>query len=78
MLHIMPGLKIYRKPKVKKFVDCKSLCSPQMAEVIIQLHVMTGRDSNSAFFGHGKQNIFNKIQGSEGARNLLKFCGVFR
>jgi hypothetical protein len=74
--HKLPGeLKIYRKSEENVFVDCKSLCSNQMAEIIIPLHVMTGCDSNSAFFGHGKKTIFNKVQESEEARNLLKSCG---
>ena len=72
--HKMPGLNIY-KGKEKRFVDCRSLCSREMAEVIIQLHVMTGCDSNSAFFGVGKMKMFNKLQMTEEARNMIKLCG---
>ena len=57
------------------FIDCKALCSSEMAEVVIQLHVLTDCDSNSAFFGIGKKFFFNNVTGNEDARILLKFCG---
>ena len=36
---------------------------------------MTGCDSNSAFFGHGRKKIFDVVKSSEEARTLLKSCG---
>ena len=72
----LPGLKLYRSSKDNNFIDCKALCSSEIAEVVIQLHVLTGRDSNSPFFGIGKKRNFNNLRGNEDARILLKSCGV--
>ena len=46
-----------------------------MADVMIQLHVLTGCDSNSAFFGVGKKKIFDVVKSSGEARMLLESCG---
>ena len=54
----LPGLKLYRSSKDNNFIDCKALCSSEMAEVVIQLHVLTGCDSNSVFFGIGLNFFF--------------------
>ena len=71
----LPGLRIYKNALENNYVDCENLCSSEMADVIIQLHVLTGCDSNSAFFGHGKKKIFDVVKSSEEARTLLKSCG---
>ena len=47
-----------------------------MAELIIQLHVLTGCDSNSAYFGHGIKKIFDYIKSNPEADELLKSCRV--
>ena len=73
--HKLPGLRIYKNALENNYVDCENLCSSEMADVIIQLHVLTGCDSNSAFFGHGKKKIFDVVKSSEEARTLLKSCG---
>ena len=73
--HKLPGLRIYKIALENNYVDCENLCSSEMADVIIQLHVLTGCDSNSAFFGHGKKKIFDVVKSSEEARTLLKSCG---
>ena len=70
--HKLPGLRIYKNALENNYVDCENLCSSEMADVIIQL---TGCDSNSAFFGHGKKKIFDVVKSSEEARTLLKSCG---
>ena len=44
----LPELKLYRSSKDNNFIDCKALRSSEMAEVVIQLHVLTGCDSISA------------------------------
>ena len=36
---------------------------------------MTGCDSNSGFFGHGKKKLFGKCMMNAEARDLLKECG---
>ena len=73
--HKLPGLRIYKNALENNYVDCENLCSSEMGDVSIQLHVLTGCDSNSAFFGHGKKKIFDVVKSSEEARTLLKSCG---
>ena len=73
--HKLSGLRIYKNAVENNYVNCEKLCSSEMAEIIIQLHALTGCDSNSAFFGHGKNKIFDTAKSSEEARTLLKSCG---
>ena len=42
----------------KGIFDCKKLCNPEMAEIVVRLHVMTGCDSVSSFFGIGKKTVW--------------------
>ena len=53
-------------------IYCKFLCSVEMAKIIVQLHVSTGADAISGFFGHGKMSIMKKVVKSESARGYLK------
>ena len=49
---VLPGdLGLKRK---KSIFDCKQLTSVDMANIIIPLHIMTGCDSISSFFGIGR------------------------
>ena len=43
-----------------------------MAEIIVRLHVMTGCDSVSSFFGVGKKNVWKNTVCSFEAQELLK------
>ena len=46
-----------------------------MADVIIQLHVMTGCDHNNCgFYGHGKRAVIEKVSNTSEARALLSEC----
>ena len=56
-------------------MTCPQLCTEEMSLIIIQFHVMTGCDSNSCLFGHGKKKLFEKCKKSTEARDLLKECG---
>ena len=38
----------------KIIVDCGRLCSPEMTKIIIPLHVISGCDSVSSFYGKGE------------------------
>ena len=73
--HRLPGLWIYKNCPEDQFINCEELCSAEMADVIIPLHVLTGCDSNSAFFGHGKKKIYDVVNSNEEAKDLLKSCG---
>ena len=62
--------------KRKGFVyDCKKLCSPEVADVIVPFHVHTGADAVSGFYGHGKPSIFESAMKSEEGRSLLQGLG---
>lgn len=56
----------------KEVFDCKKFCSEEIAKVLIQLHVQTGADAISAFFGHGKSSVFHTVVKNENARHLLQ------
>ena len=61
--------------KKNSYIDCQTLLSSEMAEVIIQLHVMTGCDHNCGFYGRGKRAIIEKVMKVPDARSLLHGCG---
>ena len=65
-------LAIKRKDKL---ISCHSLCSTNVAEVMIQFHTMTGCDANNGFYGHGKSSIYEKIEKVPQLRNLIKNVG---
>ena len=68
--HTIEGkLGIRRKGTV---MDCMSLCSAEIARIIVPLHVNSGADAVSGFFGHGKKTILQKVMKSEYAQTLLK------
>ena len=55
----LPGLLIKHK---NSLFDCQELVSNEIAEVIIPLHIITGCDHTSGFFGHGKKSILEKVK----------------
>ena len=63
--------------KKNTIFDCSKLCSKEMSNVIVQLHVATGCDSISAFYGHGKKSIMQQAMKSEDIYNLLKDVGSY-
>ena len=54
----------------KRIFDCKLLCTSKMAEVAIRLHVMTGCDSVSSFFGIGKKAVWKQVSNNLEAQQL--------
>jgi hypothetical protein len=58
----------------KANISCQVFCDEDIADVIIPLHVISGCDSNSGFYGHGKKAVFDKASDPE-ARQLLQRCG---
>ena len=54
-------LKIRRKGTV---MDCMSLWPAEIARIIVPLHVNSGADAVSGFFGHGKKTILQKLMKS--------------
>ena len=56
-------------------VLCRLLCDADVAEVIISLHVLHGCDSNSGFYVHGKNTIYDGVASDPEAQHLLLESG---
>ena len=54
-------LSIRRK---KSTYNCQKLCFPELPTIIVQLHVHTGCDATSSFFGRGKKVIMTNVMKS--------------
>ena len=59
----------------KATLDCKKLCSPDLAKVIVPFHCHTGCDFTSGFYGHGKASIMKQLQKTQGGTALLAAVG---
>lgn len=59
-----------------QLIDAKRLCSEEMLQSIIPIHVISGCDHNSGFFGASKLLIVERLVKSEEARKLLASCGA--
>ena len=59
-----------------QFISARCLCDEKMAESIIPLHVLTGCDHNSGFYGVGKKAVIDRLQNYKEAHNLLAKCGT--
>ncbi|XP_028404399.1 uncharacterized protein LOC114527028 [Dendronephthya gigantea] len=63
--------------KKQKLLCCRAMCdNEEIAKCLIPFHVMTGCDSNSCFYGHGKATIYAKLVKNAEARKLLAKCGM--
>ena len=49
--------------------------SKEVADIIIPLHVITGSDHTSGFYGYGKKLVLEKMINDSGARELLGRVG---
>ena len=59
----------------QNIIDCRSLCPHDIAAILLALHVHSGSDTTSAFFGHGKKSVYAKGTCTEDARTLLASVG---
>eukprot|EP00112_Aurelia_sp_Birch-Aquarium-sp1_P018096 Seg4270.2 transcript_id=Seg4270.2/GoldUCD/mRNA.D3Y31 product="hypothetical protein" protein_id=Seg4270.2/GoldUCD/D3Y31 len=57
--HEIQGLLGIRRKK--EVFDCQQLCSEEMSKIVVQLHVNTGADAVSGFFGHGKMSVAKSV-----------------
>ena len=73
MSHEVDGMLLIKRKHAH--VDSKMMLTNEMAEVIIQLHVLTGCDHNCGFYGRGKKSILERTLKNEDARKLLHGCG---
>jgi len=72
--HRTPGiLSIKRKHQL---IDAKRLCSEEISQSIISVHVISGCDHNSGFFGASKLMIVGRLAKSKEAQKLLLSCGA--
>ena len=51
------------------------MCSKEVAEIFVPLHIHTGADAVSGFYGHKKKSIFQSVVKSEEACELLTCLG---
>ena len=72
--HTTDGILGIRRKKI--VIDCRKLCLPEVAQVLIPLHLFTGADSVSGFFGHGKRTICKNAMESVEAQALLSTLGT--
>jgi hypothetical protein len=52
-------------------INCHAMLSEEVAAIIIPLHVITGSDHTSGFYGHGKKPVLQKVIIDPEARELL-------
>ncbi|KAL8587710.1 hypothetical protein ACOMHN_020928 [Nucella lapillus] len=50
-------------------------CCPTKSQIIIPLHVITGSDHTSGFYGHGKKTVMETAMTNPEARELLERVG---
>ena len=56
-------------------INCHDLLPEEVANIIIPLHVITGGDHTSGFYGHGKKQALQKVINDPEARELLARVG---
>ena len=60
----------------KEIISASGLCDESMVECFIPLHVISGSDHNSCFYGIGKKSIAGRVESSAEAKRLLSQCGA--
>ncbi|KAG1649773.1 Transcriptional activator protein Pur-beta [Nymphon striatum] len=58
-----------------EFINCRAMILEDVTNVIIPLHVITGSDHTSEFYGHGKKYLLQKMVNDPEARELLLRVG---
>ena len=56
-------------------INCRAMLSADVANIIIPLHVITGSDHTSGFYGHGKKQLLQKVITDPESRELLGRVG---
>ena len=54
-----------------QLISYNELCPPNLAQIIVQFYTMTSCDSNSGFYGHEKNSIYDKISRVLHLRDLI-------
>ena len=58
-----------------EFINCRAMLSADVANIIIPLHIITGSDQTSGFYGHGKKRVLKNVINDTEARQLLMAVG---
>ena len=56
-------------------INCRAMLSEEVADIIVALHVITGSDHTSGFYGHGKKKVLEKVIIDPESRELLGRVG---
>ena len=56
-------------------INSRAMLSKEVADIIIPLHVITGSDHISGFYGHRKKKVLAKVVSDPEARKLLRRVG---
>ena len=56
-------------------INCRDMLAEKVTNAIIPLHVVTGVDHTSGFFGHEKKRLLQMVMDDAGARKLLRQVG---
>ena len=68
-----PKLDIRKK---KSTFECFSLCSADLASILVKIHVLRGADTTSGFFGRRKKAVIKNVcKNIDEAKELLKNFG---
>ena len=71
--HKLEG-ELFMKRK-NEFINCRAMLSADVANIIIPLHIITGSDHTSGFYGHGKKRVLKNVINDPEARQLLMAVG---
>jgi len=58
------------------YVEAQSFWKQEVIDSIVPLHIRTGSDHTSGFYGVGKKVVADRVSKSSEARNLLASCGA--
>ena len=58
-------------------INCRTMIPEEVANIIIALHIISGSDHTSAFYGHGKRPLLEKVMKDPEARELLGQVGNY-
>ena len=75
--HKLNGVLGIKSSRQNKYIyDCKQLCTEEEYQSVIPLHIFTGSDAATAFFGHGKRTVCESVMKSAEARTQLESLGT--
>ena len=69
--HQIPGILCIKRSSF----SFAGACALKRLLNVIPFHVLTGCDTNSCLFGHGKISLYEKLSRSAEARRLISKCG---